>query len=100
MAIQQVMITISLNELKELIETAVTKAFKSEFDRLGSKPVEVQKQFLTRKEAALILGVTITTLHNWSKSGVVPCHKVGTRIRYRFNDLQNALRLNVERGRA
>ena len=96
----QVFTSFNATDFKSMLQEAVKEAVKSEFDRLGSQPPESQKQFLTRKEAALLLGVTITTLHTWSKSGVVPCHKVGTRIRYRFNDLQNALRLNVERGRA
>lgn len=89
--------SLDAQDFRSLLAETVKEAVKSEFDRLGTHSHEPQKQILTRKEASEILGVSLVTLNTWSKSGVVPCHRVGTRIRYRFNDIQNALRL---KGRA
>lgn len=94
----QVFTTFDVKDFRSLLTETVREAVKEELTRLTSQPLEHQKQFLTRKEAAIFLGVTVTTLHTWSKTGIVPCQRVGTRVRYRFTDLDAALRDSAKRG--
>ncbi len=94
----QVFTTLDAKDFTSLLAETIREAVKAEFDRIGGLPQEPQKQFLTRKEASEILGVSTVTLNAWSNSGVVPCLTVGTRIRYRLADIENALK--VKRGRA
>lgn len=93
----QVFTSLDAKDFRSLIADTVKEAVKFEVDRILAQPQEPQKQFLTRKEASEILGVSLVTLHDWSKSGIVTCYRVGTRVRYRFADLQNALRKQGER---
>lgn len=80
------------DDFKSLVATAVKEAVKSEFESQSFNITEGPKTYLTRKEAAELLGVSLPTLNDWSKSGIVPSYKLGTRVRYRLVDIQTALR--------
>ena len=47
--------------------------------------------WIGRKEAAEILGVTYPTLLDWNKKGILYPFKVGNRVRYRRNDIEQLL---------
>ncbi len=47
--------------------------------------------WIGRKEAAEILGVTYPTLLDWNKKGILHPFKVGNRVRYRRNDIEQVL---------
>ncbi len=53
---------------------------------------EKEQKYLTRHEAAEKLGITLPTLHHYTKRGLITAHRVGTRILYKDVDLENALR--------
>lgn len=44
-------------------------------------------EFLTRKETALLLRISLVSLHGWSKNGVLQSLSVHGRIRYRRVDV-------------
>lgn len=50
------------------------------------------EQFLTRKEAAALLGVSLPTLDDWTKKGEIICYRTpsGSGKRYKYADIQNA----------
>jgi excisionase family DNA binding protein len=37
-------------------------------------------------------GITLSTLHEWTKSGVIQGTRIGTRVRYRQADVEAALK--------
>lgn len=47
--------------------------------------------WIGRKEAAEILGVTYPTLLDWNKKGILHPFKVGNRVRYRREDIEQVL---------
>lgn len=47
--------------------------------------------WITRQEAADLIGVSLVTIHNWTKEGVIHAHKIGTRIRFKKSDIENIL---------
>ena len=79
-------------DFKSLVVSAVKDAVKSELESLSLRPTEALKPFLSRKEAAELLGVSLPTLNDWSKSGIVPSYNLGSRVRYRLSEKQAALR--------
>ena len=42
---------------------------------------------LTRREVAEMLGISIATVHNWTKAGKIPHLKIGGVIRYVYEDV-------------
>ena len=47
--------------------------------------------YLTRKEVAKLLGVSLVTIHEWSKKGILKPKKIGTRIRFCTKAIQEIL---------
>ncbi len=47
--------------------------------------------WIGRKEAGEILGVTYPTLLDWNKKGILHPFKIGNRVRYRRNDIEQVL---------
>jgi excisionase family DNA binding protein len=46
---------------------------------------------LSRKDTAEILCVSLPTLHEWTKTGIIKAHRIGGRILYKLTDLDDAL---------
>ena len=66
--------------------------FKTELKEmvLNLQP-EVQPEYLTRKEVARILKVSLVTLSDWNKKGVLKPYRLGNLIRYKRVELDQAL---------
>lgn len=80
---------IPLPDLKAVIADAVTKALEA----IGNSKFAIEKQdaTLSRKEAAIFLSVSLPTLNNYTKSGIVKGYKLGGSVRYKKYDLENSL---------
>jgi excisionase family DNA binding protein len=50
-----------------------------------------QPEYLTRKEVAIILKVSLVTLSDWNKKGVLKPYRLGNLIRYKRAELDQAL---------
>jgi excisionase family DNA binding protein len=46
---------------------------------------------LTRKEASKLLGVSLPTLLDWTKTGKIKGYRIASRVRYKRSDLENSL---------
>lgn len=49
------------------------------------------KEWLTTKETELILKISNVTRWNWTNSGILKSYKIGSRLRYRKDEVLNAL---------
>ncbi len=82
------LINISPEELREEIR----KDFRLELQELAKSLTPKEPTiWITRQEAADLIGVSLVTIHNWSKEGVIHAHKIGTRIRFKKSDIENIL---------
>jgi excisionase family DNA binding protein len=54
--------------------------------------VEIPEEFISRKEAATILKVSLPTLGEWSKAGIIKSYRIATRVRYKRKEVIQALR--------
>ena len=75
-------------ELKALISDAVSEQLK----QFLTKEKETDNRLRNRKETAQILGVSLPTLHEWTKTGVIQGARIGSRVRYRMSDVEAALK--------
>jgi len=81
---------ISNEQLLDGIETTVRNVFEKYI--LGLQKTESATELITRKEAAQIYGVSLPTLHEWTKKGIIPAQRIGTRIRYKRADVYASLK--------
>jgi len=80
---------VSKSELKDLIGQAVAEQISK-----GHQATTPTKELtiLTRQQTAQTLGITLSTLHDWTKSGIIQGTRIGTRVRYRQSDVEAALK--------
>jgi excisionase family DNA binding protein len=76
-----------LNDLLDRIEQIIDK-------RLSSlSPQQKEKsEYLTRKETAGILKITLPTLHDWTKEGWLQSYKIGNRVLYKKQEIEESVR--------
>ena len=77
-------ITISKEELKQLIEDAVFKATCTE--------PNLEYNIITEKELSERIGISKVTLHKYRKEGKIPFSKVGRTIRYDYKEVMETLK--------
>lgn len=63
----------------------------SEEIRMQLKAEKEEEKFLSAKEAALKMGVSLSTLWRWDKEGYLKKIKIGDKIRYRESDVINLM---------
>ena len=89
----------SVDEFRELLKSLLSEIIKEELSKLISasqKPLN-GKEFLTRQETAEILGISLPTLHNRIKDGFIVPRRVGNRVRFKWEDIQKAMRTYEEK---
>jgi len=61
--------------------------------RLGNLPLKEnnQSEYLSRKEVAKLLKITLPTLHDWTKQGWLKAYKMGTRVLYKQDEIEASL---------
>lgn len=52
---------------------------------------------ITRRETAKILGVTLPTVIDWEKKGIITGYRIGNRIRYKHSEILEAVTNNKTR---
>lgn len=50
-----------------------------------------QTELITRKQAATLLSVSLPTVNDWTKTGKIKGYRIGSRIRYKRNEIENSL---------
>ncbi len=79
--------SITTTELKSLVSEAV----KEQLERLHPTTPK-DPEFLNRKQVADILDISLVTLNDWTKRGLIPALRIGTRIRYKKAEVFEALK--------
>ena len=81
----------------EQLRTVISETVKNEFTRhlqalsTAEPTPEPNNELVTRKQAARLLGVSLPTLNEWSKSGVITGYRINTRVRYKRGELEKSL---------
>jgi excisionase family DNA binding protein len=79
---------IPIDEFKNVLSETV----REELQKLNtSQPQQQETEYITRQETARILGISLPTLHDWTKKGVIVGYRISTRVRYRKNEILEAL---------
>ena len=83
----QILITVKIeNDL--LLQ--IGQIIDTKFGTLPQKE-KTQSDYLSRKEVAKLLKITLPTLHDWTKVGILKSYKIGTRVLYKENEVKETL---------
>jgi predicted DNA-binding transcriptional regulator AlpA len=79
---------ITLDELATVIKLTVQKEYELIFN---SKPPQPDNEYISRKETSQILGISLPTLNDYSKRGLLPSYRIGSRILYKKEEVFKSL---------
>ena len=78
--------TFELSDIKKVVEEVLERKLKSFI------PQEKEKlTLLSRKDTAKLLCISLPTLHDWTKNGTIKAHRIGNRILYKLEEVNDAL---------
>ena len=84
-----VLIQISKEELKEIIQLSIDNAFK----KIQPEKEEGENNSLLKiDEISRILNVSKVTIHKWNKEGLIPFHRMSNRIFFKKAEILDSLR--------
>lgn len=55
------------------------------------QPQTVKDKLLTRKEVCTLLQVSLVTVHNWTKQGILNPYRIGNKLRFKESEVLEAL---------
>lgn len=87
---QMILTPIPVADLRAMIGETVNAAFAA-FPTPAAPQPPAPDELLTRKDAAKLLGITLPTLHKYTKARTIIAHRVGSRIRYKRSELETSL---------
>ena len=81
-------VTTEVHEItsQDLLKT-IRSCIKEEFQSIKIPRSEAEINWLTRKEAAAFFGVSVVTIYNWTKEGIITSYKISNRLRYKKEEL-------------
>ena len=78
---------INLSDIKKVLREVLEEK-SNDF----AKPVKSEDQeYLTRKEVAKLLKISLTTLNDWSKQGIVQAYRIGNRVLYKKKEIVDSV---------
>lgn len=92
-----------MNELNSTQQAVIMNFFAPFIDVIVNRVTESvltatakkEPKFYTRKETADLLHVTLPTLARLTKDGLITCKRVGTRVLYESNAIDEAVKQRV-----
>lgn len=75
-----------LSDIKKVVEEVLENKLKG-----FSTPKKKELKLLTRKDTAKLLCISLPTLHEWTKTGIVKAHRIGNRVLYKQDEVLKAL---------
>ena len=79
------LVQLNVGDLQQLIMDAVKKELDNLKNLIQMDPKDSEKHnsdIISRKEVCEILQVSLPTLHNWNKSGILKNSRIGRRVYY------------------
>jgi excisionase family DNA binding protein len=72
-----------LSKLKEL--------FDAKLEESKQAPAGNQSVYITRKEVIKTLKISLPTLDDYTKNGLLPSYKIGNRVLYKSEEIEQAI---------
>jgi len=77
---------LTIEELQNIIRSAIREEIQLALDKKLD-----ENKYLTRKEAAALLKISLPTLNQYTKIGIINGFRIGTRVLYKLKDLESKM---------
>lgn len=82
------LISISFDDLKDLFGQVLKTELEAVKKQLQPKH---PNEYLTRKEVSEMLKIDLSSVHNWSKRGILIPHQIGNRVYFKLQEVEEAI---------
>jgi excisionase family DNA binding protein len=93
----QVSHTFEPSEFQDFLRVAIRAELQSVISQIQNNQ-QPEKEYLTRAEVCQKLNISLGTLHTKTKTGKIKSHRIGRRILYKYQDVNDSV--NVRNFRA
>ncbi len=83
------MITLTLDDFQNVIRDVVRTEFQNHRNK---EPPKTQSEFITRQQAAKILQISLPTLLEYTKRGLIPMYRISTKVRYIKQEVEESVK--------
>ena len=83
--LEKLLVTLSVNELKSIINQSVADAISK-----AQHPLS-EDVLLKRKDIAKLFSVSLVTINSWMNSGKLPYHRINSRIFFKKREVMEAM---------
>lgn len=86
-----IIVGLPAGKLEDMIAGAVLSGLRVYHNGRENPQVTAPEELLTRAEAAKLLGITLPTLREYTRRGLVEGYRIGIRVRYKRSEVLNSL---------
>ena len=79
--------SINLSDFKEIIAEVLDEKLR----KISKPEIKQESGYLTRHEVSRLLKISLTTLNDWSKQGIVQSYRIGNRILYKISEIEQSI---------
>ena len=69
----------------------IVNVITKRIDSLEKKLPPKKSEWITRKQASFMLSVSLVTISDWSKKGILKAYRIGNRVRFKLNEIEEVL---------
>lgn len=84
----------TVTQIESLDAETLLKKFDSlekQINSIKSVNNNQSDKLITREQTAKLLSVSLVTIHNWTKSGILKAYRIGNKIRFKEVEVLQAL---------
>ena len=76
----------------EQLQIAIIEGVKTQIENLIllSQKKE-QNEYLTRLDVAKLFQIDVSSVHNWTKKGILQSYQIGGRVYYKLTEVENSI---------
>lgn len=75
----------------EEFKNSIVAAIFKRLDLIENKLPIQRSEWITRKEASSLLGVSLVTIHDWTKKDILKAYRIGNRVRFKLQEIEQVL---------
>lgn len=91
---EQIIYTIPIDEFTDIIKKCIREEMST------SQPLKKEDELIKIADAVKLLGVSKVTIYKWREKGILPYHRISSRIYFKRHELIEALKSSSKnRGR-
>lgn len=77
-----------LSDIKKIMEEVI----EEKLIKINPTEKKESSSLLSRKETAQFLCISLPTLHDWTKNGIVKGYRIGNRVLYKREEIKESLK--------